>query len=81
MLCDILHIPLSKRQEIEQESSSDDQQSIIAIKWWLLTDPLASWRGIVHALYDMFGCVDLNLDTVGDRIRHYTEELTGMYTT
>ena len=80
VLCDILDIPGSKRQEIKQESESDHKLFVKAVKWWLLTDPLASWRRIVDRLYIRSYYEYLNLDVICDRIRHYTEELIGMYT-
>ena len=40
---------------------------------WLLRDPLASWRRLIHQLYDNYKAER------ADGILHYAEELTGMY--
>ena len=42
----------------------------------MLHDPLAGWRRLVDSLY-----FSSDLEVVGDRIRHYAEDLTGMYMT
>ena len=70
-----LYIPDSKLDEISQEYVTDKQRETAVVRYWLLWDPLASWRRIIHELY-----LD-DEEERADRIRHYAEELTGMYTT
>ena len=70
-----LYIPDSKLDEISQEYVTDKQRETAVVRYWLLRDPLASWRRIIHELY-----LD-DEEEQADRIHHYAEELTGMYTT
>ena len=75
-LCDIiLYVPSSKRQEIEDECSTDKDRKISGIKWWIMNDPLASWRRLTQQLYYY------KEDTIADKIRHYCEDVTGMCVT
>ena len=75
-LCDrILRVPSSKEQEIENECSTDKDRKISSIKWWIMNDPLASWRRITDQLYRH------REDTIADKIRHYCEDVTGMCVT
>ena len=75
-LCDIiLRVPSSKRREIENECSTDKDRKTSAVKWWIMNDPLASWRRLTHQLYDW------NEETIADKIRHYCEDVTGMCVT
>ena len=75
-LCNILCVPGSKRQELEALFASDECRREEAIKWWIMTDPLAGWRRLVHELYRW----SANECAIGDKIRHYCEELNGMCT-
>ena len=70
-LYDILHIPAS----IDNESSTDEDKKISAIKWWIANDPLASWRRLTNQLYRSSSTDD---NATGDKIRHYCEDVTGM---
>ena len=75
-LCDfILRVPSSKRREIENECSTDKDRKISSIKWWIMNDPLASWRRLTDQLYTWYK------DTIADKIRHYCEDVTGMCVT
>ena len=74
-LCDILDISPSKRRELEASFSYIEQQREGAIKFWITTDPLASWRRIVDRIY-VWGYGDER--AIGDRLRHHCKELTGM---
>ena len=73
-LCDILYISDTKRRELTEEQHREN-----AIQWWITTDPLASWRRLLDQLYT-WGHIrnDEQLLAVGDRLRLYCEELTGM---
>ena len=75
-LCDwILKVPSSKQREIENECSTDKDRKVSAIKWWIMNDPLASWRRLTDRLYWN------SEDTIADKIRHYCEDVTGMCVT
>ena len=64
----ILGIPDAQLAELH----STDEQEAAVVRYWLLRDPLASWRNIIWQL-DIYG-----YDHYANRIRHYAEELTGM---
>ena len=74
----LLTIPPSKLCELKSAHHSTDEQEAAVVLYWLLRDPLASWREIIRQLdfwaikYD-YG----HYGDIADRIRHYAEELTG----
>ena len=70
---DVLYIPDNKRDELEREYPNVEQRIEATVRFWLLTDPLASWRRIIQQL-DFW---DKHVNA--DRIRHYAEELPGMF--
>ena len=74
-LCQVLAIPYSKRDEISLGSQTDSEREAAVIYYWLTMDPLASYRRLIDGLHR---CRELDQ---ADRIRHYAEELTGMYMT
>ena len=69
----ILRIPAAQLAELQSAHHSTDEQEAAVVRYWLLRDPLASWRRIIYQL-DNFG-----YGHYADRIRHYAEELTGMF--
>ena len=74
----LLAIPPSKLRELKSAHLSTDEQEAAVVRYWLLRDPLASWREIIRQL-DFWS---INYDCghysdIADRIRHYAEELTG----
>ena len=69
----VLHIPINKRAELNQEYPNVEQRIEATVRFWLLTDPLASWRRIIERL-DNWG-----RHVSADQIRHYAEELIGMF--
>ena len=69
----ILCLPDSKYDEITKQFSSDDDRTRTAVREWLLRDPLASWRRLIHQLYYWNEEAER-----ADSILHYAEELTGM---
>ena len=73
LLGNCLRVPRSKREEISSQFSSVPQQRKQMIKYWMETDPLASWRRVIVAL-DWMGA-----KKVADAIRHMAEPVTGMY--
>ena len=70
----VLLIPSSILDAISKEHRADDQHEAAVIHYWLLHDPLASWRRLINRLHWM------RKDGLANRIYHYAEELTGMYT-
>ena len=76
----ILGIPPAQLAELQSAHHSTDEQEAAVVRYWLLRDPLASWRKIIRqldywAILHGYGhCSD-----IADRIRHYAEELTGMF--
>ena len=70
----ILRLPDFKYEEIKRQFSSNEERISVAVRDWLLQDPLASWRRLIDQLYYIFDEADL-----ADSILHYAEELTGMY--
>ena len=73
----ILGIPDAQLAELQSSHHSTDEQEAAVVRYWLLRDPLASWRRIIYQLdywADDYG----HYSDIADRIRHYAEELTGM---
>ena len=70
----VLRIPNSILDEISKEHTTDDQCEAAVIHYWTLHDPLASWRRLVDQLHRW------DKDDHANRISHYAEKLTGMYT-
>lgn len=46
----LLQIPDKALKVIESEQSSDAERLRAAVRYWLLRDPLASWRKLIHML-------------------------------
>ena len=75
----LLAIPPSKLRELKYAYGSTDQQEAAVVRYWLLRDPLASWREIIRQLDFWASNTDYgHYSDIADRIRHYAEELTGM---
>ena len=70
----VLRIPPSILDEISKEHRADDQREAAVIHYWLLHDPLVSWRRLIDQLH--WG----GEDGLANRISHYAEELTGTCT-
>ena len=66
-----LRVPSSQRQDIYQQFSSVPQRRKQMIKYWMETDPLASWRSMIVALDGM------RAKKAADAIRHMAESVTG----
>ena len=49
---DLLDVPDSKLHEINQQSSSEKEKHHSLCKYWVNTDPDASWEKLGRALYD-----------------------------
>ena len=69
---DYLHVPISKRDAIASENSTDRQRLAAVIRYWILRDPYTSWRSLIH----MLDC-NSKWHDVADRIRKYAEKQTG----
>ena len=69
----VLNIPDNKRDELERGYPNVEQRIEATVRFWLLTDPLASWRRLIEQLDEQDEHVS------ADQIRHYAEELTGMF--
>ena len=89
---DELHVPSSKLDAIASENSTDRQRLAAVVRYWILRDPFASWRRLIHALDDKYkdGLYydaedddddddddDDKWHDVADRIRKYAEKQTG----
>ena len=48
---DGLGVPRSKRQEIKQQSSTEREESLALVDYWVNTDPRASWEKLGMVLY------------------------------
>ena len=68
----MLFIPDPKLRGIAREYRSDEECEVAVIRYWILRDPFASWRRIIQQL-EKWEEYDHAI-----RIRHYSEELTGM---
>ena len=68
----LIGIPKSKREEIRQKFPDEMEQKKQLISHWINTDPLASWRRLIWALYA------IKKTRIADSIRSYAEPLTGM---
>ena len=75
----ILGIPPDKLAELQSAHHSTDEQEAAVVRYFLLKDPLASWRRIILRLDEWANFSDYrHYHDIADRIRHYAEELTGM---
>ena len=76
----ILGIPSAQLAELQSAHHSTDEQEAAVVRYWLLRDPLASWRRIIRQLDEWAGYPGYgHYGDIADRIRHYAEELTGMF--
>ena len=75
----ILGIPRAQLAELQSAHHSTNEQEAGVVRYWLLRDPLASWRRIVCQLDYWAGLGYGHYSDIADRIRHYAEELTGMF--
>ena len=48
-----LGVPVSKRQEIKQQSSTEREKSLALGDYWVNTDPEASWEKLARVLYQV----------------------------
>ena len=68
----VLRLPKSQRLKIEAEYSTEDEQRTAAVRYWLASDPYASWRRLIIRLDD------LEEHAVAKQILRYAEKQTGM---
>ena len=81
---DLLYVPNSKLDAIASKNSTDRQRLAAVVRYWILRDPYASWRRLIHTLdsswKDELHGKDDDSDEwrdVADRIRKYAEKQTG----
>ena len=67
-----LQLPKSQRLKIEAEYSTEDERKTAAVRYWLASDPYASWRRLITRLYYF------EEHAVAKQILCYVEKLTGM---
>ena len=67
-----LRIPQSKTTEIKQNFPNMMDQKKQFIYYWMQKDPLATWRRLINALYEM------RETKLADSIRSNAEPLTGI---
>ena len=76
----VLDIPAAQLAELQSAQHSTDEQEAAVVWYWLLRDPLASWRRIICQLDEWAGRPGYgHYSDIADRIRHYAEELTGTF--
>ena len=75
----ILGVPAARFAELQSAHHSADEQEAAVVQYWLLRDPLASWRRIICQLDFWAGYGYGHYSNIADRIRHYAEELPGMF--
>ena len=70
----VLQLPESQRRKIEMEYSAEDERKTAAVRYWLASDPYASWRRLIRQL-NFF-----EEHAVAKQILHsdYAEKMTGM---
>ena len=71
-----LRVPVSKRDEIKRQFSSEAQQRKACIKYFIEHDPEASWRSVICVL-DMMSYYDEEAGVAADNIRHLAEAVPG----
>ena len=80
-VCDeLFFFPDSKLDAIASENSTDRQRLAAVIRYWILRDPYASWRKLIHVLdyfYDDDKDDSKKWHDVADRMRKYAEKQTG----
>ena len=74
-LAGVLQLPKSQRCKIEAEYLTEDERRTAAVRYWLASDPYASWRRLITQLHDF------EEHAVAKQIYRYAEKLTGMICT
>ena len=68
-----LGVPRSKQREIREQCGSDEEKAVEkCIEWWLEHATEASWRKIIHSLYEA------GETAVADGLRQYAEPPSGI---
>ena len=68
----VLQLPESQQHKIEAEYSTEDERKTAAVRYWLASDPYASWRRLITQLDDF------EEHAMAKQILCYAEKLTGM---
>ena len=72
---EVLFIPRTKLAAIKGEFTDDKECLRAVVMYWLLRDPLASWRRLISGL-DRYPSATIEAATANS-IRNYAEKLTG----
>ena len=72
---DVLFVPEAVLYQIQADSSSNHDRLKSVVRYWVLKDPLASWRRLIWRL-DRYGG---DLKKVAESIMNYAEKLTGQW--
>ena len=70
-LAKIFRIPNSECLKIFHEYSTVEEREVAVVRYWLLRDPLASWRRIIDQLYWHGEFIR------AESLHYFAEELTG----
>ena len=68
----VLQLPKSQWRKIEAEYSTEDERKTAAVRYWLASDPYASWRRLIRQLHFF------EEHAMAKQILCYAEKLTGM---
>ena len=68
----VLQLPESQQHKIEAEYSTEDERKTAAVRYWLASDPYASWRRLIIRLHNF------EEYAVAEQILRYAEKLRGM---
>ena len=72
---ELLYVPATAMDVIASESTSDVQCLRGTVIYWLIHDPLASWKRLIHR-FDVSD--DDNLEKLADNCRRFAEKVSGM---
>lgn len=67
-----LYVPGAVLEVIRSEYPTDKERTTAVVLYWLLRDPLASWRRLISAL-DQY---DVGIQ-IADKMRNFAEKITG----
>ena len=72
----LLCVPFATLDFISTEGGSNMERLRAVVRYWLLRDPLASWRRL---MWELDCSQDCDIRAVADSIRTYAEKLIGQY--
>ena len=76
---DRLRVPATTRRAIGRENSNDEGRLGAILMYWVLRDPVASWRRLIWMLWggDIYIGEPDDVTKAADSTRHYAEKLSG----